>query len=61
MDRSVKGTGIIRRRIHHSCIFIEDERFASNKMLLVLGRIFFATMLIAFGIDHFLYAELWPC
>ena len=37
--------------------FIEDERFASNKMLLVLGRIFFATMLIAFGIDHFLYAE----
>jgi uncharacterized membrane protein len=37
--------------------FADDESFADNKQLLTLGRIFFSIMLIAFGIDHFLYTE----
>lgn len=35
----------------------EDKFLASNKLLFTLGRIFFAIMLIAFGIDHFLYMD----
>src|SRR5436190_13937460 len=37
--------------------FSVERSFVSNKRLLILGRIFFSTMLIAFGIDHFLYTE----
>jgi len=37
--------------------FAEEKSLVSNKLLLILGRIFFAIMLIVFGIDHFLYTE----
>ena len=37
--------------------FSEERSFVSSKRLLILGRIFFSIMLIAFGIDHFLYTE----
>lgn len=37
--------------------FADDRSFTDNKQLLVLGRIFFAIMLIAFGIDHFLFTD----
>ena len=37
--------------------FADKRSFASNKLLLVTGRIFFSIMLIAFGIDHILYTE----
>lgn len=37
--------------------FPEEKSILSNKLLLILGRIFFAIMLIVFGIDHFLYVE----
>ncbi|HKO79717.1 MAG TPA: hypothetical protein VJU78_04940, partial [Chitinophagaceae bacterium] len=35
----------------------QEKFLASNKLLFTLGRIFFAIMLIVFGIDHFLYTE----
>lgn len=37
--------------------FAEEKSSAGNKWFLALGRIFFSIMLIAFGIDHFLYTE----
>jgi uncharacterized membrane protein YphA (DoxX/SURF4 family) len=37
--------------------FAEEKSSAGNKLFLILGRIFFSIMLIAFGIDHFLYME----
>ena len=37
--------------------FPAEKSFVSNKFLLIAGRIFFSIMLIAFGIDHFLYTE----
>lgn len=37
--------------------FADETSFADNNQLLTIGRIFFAIMLIAFGIDHFLYTE----
>jgi len=37
--------------------FPEEKSLAANKLFLVLGRVFFSIMLIAFGIDHFLYTE----
>src|SRR5258705_3876651 len=37
--------------------FPETRSFVSNKLLLILGRIFFSIMLIVFGIDHFLYTD----
>ena len=37
--------------------FPEEKSLLGNKLLLILGRIFFSIMLIAFGIDHFLYTE----
>ena len=35
----------------------EEKFLARNKLLFTMGRIFFAIMLIAFGIDHFLYTD----
>src|SRR5258705_809407 len=35
----------------------EEGSSAGNTLLLGLGRVFFSIMLIAFGIDHFLYTE----
>jgi uncharacterized membrane protein YphA (DoxX/SURF4 family) len=35
----------------------EEKFLARNKLLFTIGRIFFAIMLIAFGIDHFLYTD----
>jgi len=35
----------------------EENFLARNKLLFTTGRIFFAIMLIAFGIDHFLYTD----
>jgi len=35
----------------------EEIPTAANKLFLTSGRIFFSIMLIAFGIDHFLYTE----
>ena len=35
----------------------EEKSPAGSKLLLILGRVFFSVMLIAFGIDHFLYTE----
>lgn len=37
--------------------FPEEKLSAGNELFLILGRIFFSIMLIAFGIDHFLYKE----
>lgn len=37
--------------------FPEGKFLARNKLLFTLGRIFFGIMLIAFGIDHFLYTD----
>ena len=37
--------------------FPGTRSFASNKLLLTVGRIFFSIMLIIFGIDHFLYTK----
>jgi uncharacterized membrane protein YphA (DoxX/SURF4 family) len=37
--------------------FTEAASHASDKLFLIIGRIFFSAMLIAFGIDHFLYTE----
>lgn len=37
--------------------FAKERSSAANKLFLVLGRVFFSIMLIAFGIDHFLYTE----
>lgn len=37
--------------------FPQTKSFASNKSLLLLGRIFVSVMLIVFGIDHFLYKD----
>ena len=37
--------------------FAEEKSLVANKLLLILGRIFFSIMLIVFGIDHFLYTE----
>ncbi|MES1217566.1 MAG: hypothetical protein ABUT20_18800 [Bacteroidota bacterium] len=37
--------------------FPEEKPSATNKLFLVAGRVFFSLMLIAFGIDHFLYTE----
>lgn len=37
--------------------FPETGSSITNKMLLILGRIFFSIMLIIFGIDHILYKE----
>jgi len=35
--------------------FMEKRSTPNGKLVLTLGRVFFALMLIAFGIDHFLY------
>ena len=37
--------------------FPQTRSFISNKTLLIIGRIFFSSMLIVFGYDHFLYTE----
>ena len=35
--------------------FPAEKSSTGNKLFLILGRVFFSIMLIAFGIDHFLY------
>ena len=37
--------------------FAEEKSSVSNKLLLILGRIFISIMLIVFGVEHFLYTE----
>jgi uncharacterized membrane protein YphA (DoxX/SURF4 family) len=37
--------------------FAKEKSVTGNKLFLILGRVFFSIMLIAFGIDHFLYTE----
>jgi uncharacterized membrane protein YphA (DoxX/SURF4 family) len=37
--------------------YSNQKMSASNSVLRIVGRIFFSTMLISFGIDHFLYTE----